>query len=101
MHSRRLQVPEQEQILHQGDFLKDPSAALGQLLSHTGLPRSPEIGDLAIAAAWETRHDHRFNRGAEGRGRDRFRSAQMRRIEQIQFGHYGLIEWRGASTPME
>ena len=93
------QAPERVQILRYGDVLSDPARVLGLLLSHAGLPRSAQVCELAVDAAWETRHDNRFNRGVAGRGRERFTPAQLRRIERLLFDQYGLDTWRADLMP--
>lgn len=92
-------APRRVQILRYRDFRADPASILGAVLAHAGLPRSPEVCALAVAAAWETRHDNRFNRGVEGRGGERFTAAQKRRIERLLFEHYGLEAWRDDLMP--
>ena len=86
-------------VLKYRDLRRDPVVVLETLLFHSRLPRSREMCALAVEATWDERHANLFNRGEEGRGNDRLTSAQLRQIEQVLFGYYGLDAWRAELMP--
>ena len=92
-------APDRVCVLRYGDFKDDAAAVLQTLLRHSGFEVAEEMCELAVAAAWHSRHENRFNEGTEGRGRARFTDAQMRRIERMLIGYYGLDAWRAALLP--
>ncbi|MEI9997214.1 MAG: sulfotransferase domain-containing protein [Rhizomicrobium sp.] len=92
-------APDRVCVLRYSDLQRDPSGVLHRLLAHSGLPRSEDMCELAIAAAWKDKQDYRFNRGEEGRGRARLNARQLARIEQLLFGYYDLEAWRRELMP--
>ena len=88
------EVPERVLVLRYGDLRRDPVAVLQAVLDHSGLPRSEDMCELAIAAAWHTRFENRFNKGEEGRGASRLTGDQIDRIAR-HLDYYGeLASWR-------
>jgi hypothetical protein len=87
-------------VLNYRDVRRDPVAVLQTLLSHSRLPRSREICALAVEAAWDERNSNHFNRGEEGRGRNRLSAPQLQQIDRILFGYYGLEAWRTDLLPV-
>ena len=93
------EAPERVCILRYGNVVRDPASVLQTLLAHSGLERTAQVCSLAVDAAWETRHEHRYNRGQQGRGRVQLTAAQLARVEQMLFGYYGLDAWRDELLP--
>jgi hypothetical protein len=78
--------PERVLILDYDVFRADPAATLEKLLTHSGLPRSLEQCQAAMASVWEVRRRYRYNKGVPGRGRSRFTPAQIARLRrQVDF----------------
>lgn len=86
-------------VLRYKDVRRDPVGALQTVLSHSRLPRSREICSLAVEAAWDERHANQFNRGEEGRGRQRLNASQLAQIDRLLFRYYGLEAWREELLP--
>ncbi|HEY4941213.1 MAG TPA: sulfotransferase domain-containing protein [Rhizomicrobium sp.] len=86
-------------VLRYADLLHDPVYVLQTLLDHCGLPHSVKVCQLAVDAAWQERHQHRFNRGEDGRGRARLSPTQLARIEHLLFDYYDLEAWRAELFP--
>jgi sulfotransferase family protein len=86
-------------VLRYGDFKADTPATLQTLLRHSGFEVSEEMCELAVAAAWHTRHENRFNKGIEGRGQDRLTPAQRQRIAHMLLDYYGLDAWAADLLP--
>jgi hypothetical protein len=86
-------------VLRYKDVRRDPVGVLQTLLAHSGLPRSREICALAIEAAWDERYSNHFNRGEEGRGRQRLNTGQLAQMERLLFDYYGLEAWREELLP--
>jgi hypothetical protein len=74
-------------VLDYDEFRTDPVPVLMRLLDHSGLSRSEEACEVALNGVWEDRGSFRFNKGVSGRGRLRFTSAQIARLER-QLGYY-------------
>jgi hypothetical protein len=64
--------PDRVCILNYSEFLRDPAETLAVALRHAGVPRSLDACRHAVEAVWSERMQHRFNRGAEGRGSSYF-----------------------------
>jgi hypothetical protein len=92
-------APERVCVLRYGDFKADTGAVLQTVLAHSGFEVDEDMCELAVAAAWHTRHENRFNKGTEGRGRIRFTPGQLKRIAHMLFDYYGLEAWRDELLP--
>ncbi len=87
-------------VLRYGDLRRDPTAMLQAVLDHSGLSREEEVCELAVATAWHTRLENRFNRGEDGRGTARFTPAQIGRIARHLDYHRELAAWRDELLPI-
>ncbi|MEJ0044140.1 MAG: hypothetical protein WDM81_18860 [Rhizomicrobium sp.] len=93
------EAPKRVLVLRYGDLCRDPVAVLGAVLEHAGLPRSEDMCELAVAAAWHNRGENRFNRGEEGRGTSRFTAEQRDRIARHLGYHRDLETGEANSCP--
>ena len=93
------QAPERVLVLRYGDLNRDPAAMLQALLDHSGLGCAEEMCELAVAAAWHTRFENRFNHGEEGRGVSRFSAGQIDRIARHLTYYGALAPWREELLP--
>lgn len=92
-------APERVCVLRYPDLHGDPVSMLERLLAHSGLPRSRKVCELSLAAVWQERGEHRFNKGVDGRGRARFSAEQLKRIAHMLFENYDLEDWRADLMP--
>jgi hypothetical protein len=76
-------APERVCILHYGAFAADSATALETVLTHAGVPRGSAECRLAIENVWSERAQFRFNKGVEGRGRQRFTPEQLARLGRM------------------
>jgi hypothetical protein len=76
-------------ILRFGQFRADTAGALEVALAHMGLARPRETCERAINEVLGERHLHRFNRGVDGRGAERFDAGQWHRLERL-LSYHGL-----------
>jgi hypothetical protein len=95
----RRAAPQRVLVLRYCDFRRDAAQSLCALLQHSGLPRSDDVCELAVAAAWREKEVNRFNRGEEARGRTRFTPAQHARITRFLTDYFDLGEWRHDLLP--
>jgi hypothetical protein len=85
--------PKRTLLLTYADFVDDPARALQSALTHSGIRRSLDECQGAIAKTWPKRQTMRFNHGVEGRGHAYFSTAQYARLERM-LRYYGLAdEW--------
>ena len=81
------------------EFKRDPAAALEEALRHSGLERTRQECEKAIAATWPDRHSLRFNVGEAGRGTAHFNDRQRNKLETMLFRHYDLEPYRHELMP--
>jgi hypothetical protein len=93
------QAPQRVCILRFRDFAADAATVLQKALDHSGVARTQGECKLALDNVWEERRRFRFNRGVEGRGRQRFTSAQIARLERMLDYYPGLAPHRGELIP--
>ena len=86
-----VQSPERICVLRYEELLPEPDLALEKALSHAGVPRPHDICHAAIEGAWEERHNLRFNRGEQGRGRTYFSWRHIARIAQM-LSYYPVLD---------
>jgi Sulfotransferase domain len=84
-------------VLRFSDLQDRPAAMLKAVLDHSGLPRPDEVCELAIDSAWHARHEHRFNRGEDGRGQRLPRDLLLRIGRRLDY--YRLDAWREELMP--
>lgn len=92
-------APERVCILHYRDFAADSATALEKVLAHSGVPRSPAECRLAIKNVWSERTQFRYNKGVEGRGRQRFTPEQLARLGRMLDYYPGLAPHRNELLP--
>jgi hypothetical protein len=92
-------APGRVKVLRFADVRARPAEAVQAILDHSGLSCSEEMCELAVEMVWRERFESRFNRGEDGRGRNRFTADQLARIERMLFAHYGLEDWRAELMP--
>jgi hypothetical protein len=93
------QAPGRVCAIRYADFKRDPAEALGEALRHSGLERTREECERAIAATWPDRDSLRFNIGETGRGATRFNARQREKLETMLFRHYDLVPYRHELMP--
>jgi len=94
-------APDRVLVLRYGDLRRDPVTALRAVLEHSGFACAEEMCELAVDAAWHTRHENRFNKGEVGRGGARFTADQQARLARM-VGYYPLSEsWRAELLPRQ
>ena len=74
-------------VLDYDEFRADPATVLMRLLAHSGSPRDREQCQVALDGVWSERDSLRYNQGISGRGRSRFTSQQIARLER-QLDYY-------------
>jgi hypothetical protein len=80
-------------LLAYRDFLDAPAETLSALLDHADLPVTHAACGSAIAETWSERVQHRFNRGAPGRGKQYFSAPQIARLKQM-LSYYPILRER-------
>lgn len=98
-HAFAAEAPERIRVLRFADVRERPVETVRAVLEHADIPCTDEMCELGVEMAWRKRHESRFNRGEDGRGRARFTRAQLVLIEQMLFGNYDLEPWRADLMP--
>lgn len=80
--------------LHFSDVLARPVETLERILNHSGTPRKREVCKAALAGTWDERHELRFNRGVEGRGKAYFTQAHFDRLAAMIERYPALVPYR-------
>jgi hypothetical protein len=87
------EAPDRVCVLTYRDFLDAPAETLSAALDHADLPATRAACDCAIAETWSERGEHRFNRGASGRGRQYFSAPQIARLAHM-LSYYPILRER-------
>jgi hypothetical protein len=82
--------PETVLMLHYADFKADPAAILERVLKHSDVAQPLDVCKAAIAGTWEERGELRFNKGAQGRGKDYFSPVHFEKLLRM-IGHYNSL----------
>ena len=86
-------APDTVCVLHYSDFRRDPVEGLWTALAHADFVVSHADCETALAAVWEDRASHRFNKGLEGRGKSYFSPAQITRLRRLLDYYPQLEAW--------
>lgn len=86
-------------VLDYDEFRDSPAETLEALLMHSRLPRSHAHCEAAVQAVWQMRDNFRFRHGVPGRGRARFNTQQMARLQRLVAFYPELASWTDRLIP--
>lgn len=88
-------APATVRVLRYADFVASPAEALHAALMHAGFVVSRAKCEKALAAVWEERGSHRFNKGESGRGAAYFSHEHRARLKRMLSHYPQLTPWHG------